>query len=114
MHFSGDESVTLAGGRAKFVTEVSVDSNGNCVWSGPATFKANCELKINEWPFDSQSCELGFGSFTYGINRMNIKLFQDTKGGGQFTSKYPVYYKSLILLFALTQTPSCTVLPSFV
>lgn len=85
---NGDEGVTLAGGRAKFVTEVSVDSNGNCVWSGPATFKANCELKINEWPFDSQSCELGFGSFTYGINRMNIKLFQDTKGGGQFTNRF--------------------------
>lgn len=72
------------------MTEISVDNNGNCVWSGPATFKANCGLNITEWPFDSQSCELGFGSFTYGIDRMNIKLFQDTKGGGQFTSKYSV------------------------
>ena len=75
----------MAGGRAKFVTEVSVDSNGQCVWSGPATFKANCELKINDWPFDEQKCELGFGSFTYGTDRMNIKQFQDKTG--DFTSK---------------------------
>ena len=88
IHFSGDEGVTLAGGRTKFVTEISVDNEGNCVWSGPATFKANCDLVINEWPLDSQSCELGFGSFSYGINRMNLKLFKDTKGGGQFTSEY--------------------------
>ena len=62
--------------------------SGNCVWSGPATFKANCDLVINEWPLDSQSCELGFGSFSYGIDKMNLKLFKDTKGGGQFTSEY--------------------------
>ena len=86
--FSGDEGVTLAGERTKFVTEISVDNDGHCVWSGPATFKANCELQIGQWPFDSQNCELGFGSYTYGIDRMNIKLFQDTKGGGQFTSKF--------------------------
>ena len=82
---SGDDSVTLAGGRAKFVTEISVANTGHCVWSGPATFKASCEMAINQWPFDTQTCELGFGSFTYGIGRMNIKLFQDSKG--QFTSK---------------------------
>lgn len=85
---NGDEGVTLAGGRTKFVTEVSVDHEGNCVWSGPATFKANCDLVINEWPLDSQSCQLGFGSFSYGIDKMKIKLFKDTKGGGQFTNRF--------------------------
>lgn len=85
---NGDEGVTLAGGRTKFVTEISVDNEGNCVWSGPATFKANCDLVINEWPLDSQSCELGFGSFSYGIDKMNLKLFKDTKGGGQFTNRF--------------------------
>lgn len=85
MFLSGDDSVTLAGGRTKFATEISVENTGHCVWSGPATFKASCEMAINQWPFDTQTCELGFGSFTYGISQMNIKLFQDSKG--QFTSK---------------------------
>ncbi|KAJ7372924.1 hypothetical protein OS493_015379 [Desmophyllum pertusum] len=83
---NGDDSVNLAGGRTKFVTEVSVDNGGMCVWSGPATFKANCELAIGNWPFDNQTCELGFGSFTYGIGRMDIKLFQDTSG--EFTNRF--------------------------
>ena len=62
-----------------------MDNNGMCVWSGPATFKANCQLEIGSWPFDNQTCELGFGSYTYGIGRMDIKLFQDKSG--EFTSK---------------------------
>ena len=83
--FSGDDSVTLAGGRTKFVTEVSVDNTGMSVWSGPATFKANCKLEIGNWPFDNQTCEMGFGSYTYGVGRMELKLFKDTSG--EFTSK---------------------------
>ncbi|KAL9951290.1 hypothetical protein ACROYT_G043928 [Oculina patagonica] len=83
---NGDDSVTLAGGRTKFVTEVSVDNNGNSVWSGPATFKANCQLEIGNWPFDNQTCELGFGSYTYGVDRMDIKLFEDKSG--EFTNRF--------------------------
>ena len=65
-----------------------MDNNGMSVWSGPATFKANCQLEIGSWPFDNQTCELGFGSYTYGIGRMDIKLFEDKSG--EFTSKYIV------------------------
>ena len=63
-----------------------MDNAGMSVWSGPATFKANCKLEIGNWPFDNQTCELGFGSYTYGVGRMDIKLFKDTSG--EFTSKY--------------------------
>lgn len=83
---NGDDSVTLAGGRTKFVTEVSVDNTGMSVWSGPATFKANCKLEIGNWPFDNQTCEMGFGSYTYGVGRMEIKLFKDTSG--EFTNRF--------------------------
>ena len=55
------------------------------VWSGPATFKANCKLEIGNWPFDNQTCEMGFGSYTYEVGRMDIKLFKDRSG--EFTSK---------------------------
>ena len=62
-----------------------MDNTGKSVWSGPATFKANCQLQIGSWPFDNQTCELGFGSYTYGVGRMDIKLFEDKSG--EFTSK---------------------------
>ena len=82
---SGDDKINLAGGLNKFVTDVSVRSNGECRWSGPATFKVNCEMKINRWPFDQQLCQLSFGSFTYGERFLKIKLF---RARGQITSKY--------------------------
>ena len=42
-------------------------------------------MKINDWPFDEQDCDLAFGSYTYGKNLMKIKLFKDR--GGNFASK---------------------------
>ena len=82
---SGDDKTNLAGGLNKFVTDVSVRSNGACRWSGPATFKVNCEMKINQWPFDQQLCQLSFGSFTYGERFLKIRLFRARR---QITSKY--------------------------
>lgn len=67
------------------MTDVAVGSKGKCVWSGPATFKVNCKMKIHEWPFDNQTCELAFGSYSYGKNLLKVKLFRDKSG--DFTSK---------------------------
>ena len=82
--FSGDDEINLAGGRSKFVTDVAVNYKGKCVWSGPATFKVNCEMSVGKWPFDEQVCRLAFGSYTYGENLLRIKLFKDKS---QLTSK---------------------------
>lgn len=41
-------------------------------------------MNVGKWPFDEQSCELAFGSYSYGLNLLNIKLFKDTSA---FTSK---------------------------
>ena len=90
--FSGDDEINLAGGPAKFVTDVAVNDKGKCTWSGPATFKVNCEMDVDKWPFDEQSCKLAFGSYTYNLNLLQIKLFKDNK---QFTSKCKTLYLSI-------------------
>lgn len=82
---NGDDRINLAGGTSKFVTDVAVDSKGRCVWSGPATFKVNCEMRINDWPFDEQTCQLAFGSYTYGKNLLKIRLFKDNR---QFSTRF--------------------------
>lgn len=66
------------------MTDVAVNHEGRCVWSGPATFKVNCEMAVDKWPFDEQSCRMAFGSYTYGKNLLRIKSFKDKS---QFTSK---------------------------
>ena len=74
---SGDDSINLAGGISKFVTDISVSFSGICIWSGPATFKATCQMEVDNWPFDQQKCELSFGSHTYGENLLRIRQFAD-------------------------------------
>ena len=34
-------------------------------------------MEVREWPFDKQSCDLAFGSYTYGKNLLKIKLFKN-------------------------------------
>lgn len=75
--YSGDDNINLAGGPSKFVTDVVVGDRGMCRWGGPATFKVNCKMRIDQWPFDEQQCELAFGSYTFGKNLLTLKLFKD-------------------------------------
>ena len=86
---SGDDQINLAGGPGKFVTDVSVKHDGECSWSSPATFKVNCEMQVDDWPFDQQNCTIAFGSYTYGENLLRIKGFKDKS---QFTSKASIPY----------------------
>jgi len=82
---NGDDEINLAGGPSKFVTDVAVNDKGKCTWSGPATFKVNCEMEVDKWPFDEQTCKLAFGSYTYGLNLLKIKLFRDRS---KFTNRF--------------------------
>lgn len=75
--YSGDDNINLAGGPSKFVTDVVVSDKGMCRWGGPATFKVNCKMKVDQWPFDEQHCNLAFGSYTFGKNLLRLKLFKD-------------------------------------
>lgn len=71
-----------AGGREKFLSDVKVRSTGECTWSGPAQFTVNCEMELNTYPFDKQSCEMRFGSFNYARNKIRINQFKTKKNKG--------------------------------
>ncbi|XP_015749407.1 PREDICTED: neuronal acetylcholine receptor subunit alpha-7-like [Acropora digitifera] len=85
LYNNGDDQIKLAGGPGKFVTDVAVKHDGLNTWSGPATFKANCDMQVDMWPFDEQNCSLAFGSFTYGENLLRIKTF---KAKNQLTNRF--------------------------
>ena len=65
LYISADEDVTLSGFKEKFKTYVIVDSAGMNKWMSPATFKSSCDMKVTFYPFDKQSCEMTFGSWTF-------------------------------------------------
>ena len=75
---SGDEDEFLAGHTQKFKTNLIVESNGRTVWMSPATFKSSCDISVTFFPFDSQVCDLTFGSWTYDNRLLSISQKDST------------------------------------
>ena len=60
-HFSsadGNFEVTLA-------TKATLWYNGLVEWKPPAIYKSSCEIDVEYFPFDEQTCVMKFGSWTY-------------------------------------------------
>ena len=68
---SGDDESDEEG--TPYGREISVQSTGGCLLRGPVIIKATCKLQLTQWPFDNQTCNVSFGSFTSGKDRMIIK-----------------------------------------
>ena len=37
---------------------IKITNDGNVAWLAPANFEANCELNIQYYPFDQQTCSM--------------------------------------------------------
>ena len=59
-------------------THILVEKNGDVLWVPPGHFKAYCRLKLRNWPFDTQSCQLKFGSWTSHGNQIDLHLYQNS------------------------------------
>lgn len=59
-HYSADGNfeVTLA-------TKATIYHQGLVEWKPPAIYKSSCEIDVEYFPFDEQTCVLKFGSWTY-------------------------------------------------
>lgn len=58
--FSADERFD-----GTFQTNVVAASDGSMLYVPPGIFKSTCKIDITWFPFDDQSCDLKFGSWTY-------------------------------------------------
>jgi len=47
------------------MTKAIVTYEGNVSWKPPAIYKSSCEINVEYFPFDEQSCIMKFGSWTY-------------------------------------------------
>ena len=59
-YFSADGNfeVTLA-------TKATILDNGKVEWKPPAIYHSSCEMDVEYFPFDEQTCVMKFGSWTY-------------------------------------------------
>ena len=53
---------------------VSAYSNGMVLWAFPALLKSTCKLDVDFFPWDQQTCELEFGSWTYDMFQVSLHL----------------------------------------
>ncbi|XP_064608817.1 neuronal acetylcholine receptor subunit alpha-7-like [Liolophura sinensis] len=55
-------------------------STGDINWIPPGMFKSTCKINILWFPFDEQSCDLKFGSWTYASVALDL-VIKDPRGG---------------------------------
>ena len=72
----GNFEVTLA-------TKASLHYTGDVVWKPPAIYHSSCQMDVEFFPFDEQTCIMKFGSWTYDGFQASRKLrflrtFNDT------------------------------------
>ena len=68
-HFSADGNfeVTLA-------TKATLYSDGRVEWKPPAIYHSSCEMDVEYFPFDEQTCVMKFGSWTYDGYQVSKRL----------------------------------------
>lgn len=69
----GNFEVTLA-------TKATLNYTGRVEWKPPAIYKSSCEIDVEYFPFDEQTCVMKFGSWTYDgfqvRERFGMKVLQ--------------------------------------
>ncbi|XP_039289631.1 acetylcholine receptor subunit alpha-like isoform X1 [Nilaparvata lugens] len=69
----GNFEVTLA-------TKATIYYQGLVEWKPPAIYKSSCEIDVEYFPFDEQTCVLKFGSWTYDGFKVDLRHMDEKQG----------------------------------
>ncbi|CAL1684545.1 unnamed protein product [Lasius platythorax] len=69
----GNFEVTLA-------TKATLNYTGRVEWKPPAIYKSSCEIDVEYFPFDEQTCVMKFGSWTYDGFQVDLRHIDEAKG----------------------------------
>lgn len=58
------------------MTKAILHHTGKVVWKPPAIYKSFCEIDVEYFPFDEQTCFMKFGSWTYDGEWFYKKIIQ--------------------------------------
>ena len=72
-------------------TKATLNYTGRVEWKPPAIYKSSCEIDVEYFPFDEQTCVMKFGSWTYDGFQVKILYYKYLaiieSGKGDFWSK---------------------------
>lgn len=63
--YSADEDKTFGGNLDRMNTKAIIMYDGKITWLAPIILKSQCSIDVTYFPFDTQTCEMKFGSWTY-------------------------------------------------
>lgn len=66
-------------------TKATIYSQGLVEWKPPAIYKSSCEIDVEYFPFDEQTCVLKFGSWTY--DGFKVSIFKSYFGQSAYLLK---------------------------
>ncbi|XP_071516469.1 acetylcholine receptor subunit alpha-like isoform X5 [Panulirus ornatus] len=69
----GNFEVTLS-------TKATLHMNGLVEWKPPAIYKSSCEIDVEYFPFDEQTCVMKFGSWTYDGFQVDLRHLDEKEG----------------------------------
>jgi nicotinic acetylcholine receptor len=84
------------------MTKAILHHDGKVVWTPPAIFKSSCEVNVEYFPFDEQTCFLKFGSWTFDGFQVDLihkdaEVGNDTVPDGIDLSEYYLNFEWDIL-----------------
>ncbi|XP_043211956.1 acetylcholine receptor subunit beta-like 2 [Amphibalanus amphitrite] len=79
------------------MTKATLRYDGQVVWKPPAIYKSSCEIDVEWFPFDEQSCVMKFGSWTYDGFQVDLKHMEQRPGSNivDFGIDLKEYYMSV-------------------
>ena len=69
----GNFEVTLA-------TKATLMATGKVEWKPPAIYHSSCEMDVEYFPFDEQTCVMKFGSWTYDGYQVDLRHIDEENG----------------------------------
>ncbi|CAH1801331.1 unnamed protein product [Owenia fusiformis] len=65
-------------------TLVKVDSKGSVLWVPHMTLKTKCAMNFRRFPYDTQTCQLKFGSWIYTMKQLDLQPSDELKDLNSF------------------------------
>ncbi|XP_068242824.1 acetylcholine receptor subunit alpha-like 1 [Palaemon carinicauda] len=62
------------------MTKAILHFDGRVTWKPPAIYKSSCEIDVEYFPFDQQTCFMKFGSWTYDGYMVNLQHLHQKPG----------------------------------